>query len=191
MSEPDVTQLTAGSGLIYVAPLGTALPTIDVHGEFPISWPMGWVAVGYTEAGIDMSYNPSMTELKVDEEAAVVGDILATEKFMISAKLAEATLANINRAIAASTLVDHSATLGDINLSAGSQPLNYTMVGVQCPAPGTNKGRICIVRKAIAKANVQLKIARKNYVAVPVEFDARKLSGQNLFDIWDLTSSAS
>lgn len=191
MSEPDVTQLVSGSGKLYVAPLGTALPTVDASGEFPVVWPMGWVAVGYTEAGIDAAYAPSMKELTVDEEAAVVGDILQTEKFTVSAQLAEATLANLNRAISASSLVDHSASLGDVHLSAGSLPLTYTMVGIEAPAPGTDKVRLIIVQKAIAKANVSMKIQRKDKVIFPCEFDARKLSGIALFDIYDLTSTAS
>src|SRR3954465_6743131 len=29
MAEPDVTQIVAGAGLMFVAPLGTALPAID------------------------------------------------------------------------------------------------------------------------------------------------------------------
>lgn len=191
MAEPDVTQLVAGSGLLYVAPLGTALPTVDGHGEYPIVWPNGWVALGYTEAGIDIVYTPTFKELTVDEEAGSVGDLLVTEKFHIAAQLAEGTLANLNRAISASTLTDHTTTLSDINLNAGSQAPKYVMVGVSSPAPGTNKIRLTIVQKAMSTAAVSFKVQRKDKVIIPVTFDARKLSGINLFDIWDLTATAS
>ena len=191
MAEPDATQIIAGSGLLYVAPLGTTLPTVDSHGEYPIAWPAGWTPVGYTDAGIDLVYTPTIKELFVDEETAPVADVLATEKFHVAAHLAEATLANLNRAIAASTLTDHSATLGDINVNAGSQALNYCMVGVSGPAPGTGKIRLLIMRKAITTSAVSMKIQRKDKVVIPVQFDARKLSGYNLFDIWDLTANAS
>lgn len=191
MSEPDVTQIVAGSGKLYVAPLGTTLPSVGVHGEYPITWPAGWIAVGYTDDGIDVVYTPSIKEITVDEEASPVADVLATEKFHIAAKLAEATLANLNRAIAASTLTDNSVSLEDINLNAGSQALNYVMVGVQAPAPGTGLARLVIVRKAIANTAVSMKIQRKDKVSFPVSFEARKLSGQNLFDIYDLTVGAS
>lgn len=190
MPEPDATQITAGSGLLYVAPLGTALPSVDTHGEYPIVWPDGWVAVGYTDAGIDVTYTPTVKELMVDEETAPVGDILTAEKFNIQAHLAEVTLANLNNAIAASTYTSDPAH-SDINLTAGSLPLKYTMVGVECPAPGTNKRRLILVQKAIAKSAVQMKIQRKDKVVVPVEFDARKISGQPLFTIDDFTSTAS
>lgn len=191
MSEPDVTNIVTGSGKLYIAPLGTALPVVDMTGEFPISWPDGWIAVGYTDDGIDAVYTPSLKEIMVDEEASPVGDVLSTEKFHISAKLAEATLANFNSAIAASTLVNHSSTQGDIEVTAGSQALNYVMAGVQAPSYGTNKGRLILVQKAIASAAVSLKIQRKDKVSIPIQLEARKLSGQPLFAIYDLTSNAS
>lgn len=191
MAEPDATQIIVGSGLLYVAPLGTTLPVTDAHGEYPLSWPAGWVLVGYTDAGIDIVYTPTIKEIMVDEETAPVADVLAAEKFHVASHLAEATLANLNRAIAASTLTDHSATLGDINVNAGSQALNYVMVGVSGPAPGTNKIRLLIMQKAIQTTAVAFKIQRKDKVVFPVQFDARKLSGKNLFDIWDLTVNAS
>jgi hypothetical protein len=65
------------------------------------------------------------------------------------------------------------------------------MVGVQGPAPGTNKARVIILRKAIAKAAVQTKMTRKDKTVIPVSFTARKLSGQDLVTIYDLTSTAS
>jgi len=190
MSEPDATQIVAGSGKLYVAPLGTALPILDMTGEFPVVW-TSWSPVGYTDDGIDLVYTPSIKEIMVDEEASPVLDVLTTEKFHLAAKLAEVTLANLKNGISASTLVDHSATLGDINLNAGSQPLGYTMVGVEAPAPGTDKTRLIIVYKAITTTAVSMKIQRKDKVVIPVQFEARKISGQHLFDIWDLTAVAS
>lgn len=191
MSEPDATNIVAGSGLLYVAPLGTTLPTVDAHGEYPIVWPMGWVKVGYTDDGIDLVYTPSVKELMVDEEAAPVGDILTTEKYAITAKLAEATLANMNRAISASTFVDDSTANETITVSLGSKPLNYLMVGVEGPAPSTNLRRVIIMQKAIAKSAVSMKMQRKDKVSIPVSFEARKLSGIDLVNIYDFTASAS
>ena len=190
MSEPDVTHIVAGSGVLYVAPLGTALPVAGVHGEYPVVW-TSWIPVGYTDAGIDFVYTPSIKEIMVDELAAPVLDVLTTEKAHIAAHLAEASLANLNRAISASTFTDNSLTLGDINLNAGSQPLSYMMVGVQCPAPGTNKARILIFYKAITNTAVSLKIQRKDKVVIPVQFEARQLSGQHLWDAYDFAIGAS
>lgn len=191
MSEPDATQLVAGSGVLYVAVLGTALPTFDAHGEYPVVWPAGWHAVGYTEDGIDFVYTPTVKPLHVDEETAPVLDVLTEEKAHLAAKLSEATLANLNRAISASLLTDDSTAESDINLKAGSKALNYTMVGVDCPAPGTNLRRVIVFQKALTTAAVSLKIQRKDKVVIPTQFEARQLSGQPLFQIHDFTSTAS
>jgi hypothetical protein len=191
MSEPNATNVVAGSGLLYVAPLGTTLPTVDGHGEYPITWPMGWVQVGYTDGGIDLVYTPTIKEIMVDEEAAPVQDVLSTEKFAISAHLAEATLQNLNYAMSASTFTDDSTANETISVKLGSKALGYVMVGVQGPAPGTNLARLVICQKAIAKAAVSMKIQRKDKVVIPVSFEARKLTGVDLVDIYDITVGAS
>lgn len=191
MAEPDVTQIVSGPGLIKVAPLGTALPPYDVStGENPVVWPAAWKDVGYTDAGIDAVYTPQVKQLTVDEETAPVGDILESEKYEISAGLAEATLQNLNRAISASTYLDDSTTNHAIVVGIGSKPLTYVMVAVVGPAPGTNLTRVIILRKAICTSAVSMKITRKDKVVIPVKFDARKLSGSDLVTIYDLTTGA-
>lgn len=191
MAEPDATQLVTGSGVLYVAVLGSTLPSLDAHGEYPVVWPAAWKAVGYTEDGIDCTYTPTIKPQHVDEETAAVGDVLTEEKFHIAAKLSEATLLNISRSISAAAYVDDSAVNNDINVKVGSKALVYYMVGVDGPAPGTNLRRVIIVQKAIATAAVHLKIQRKDKVVIPINFEARQLTGQPLFQIHDFTVGAS
>ena len=197
MSEPDATQVVAGHGTLYVAPLGTTLPTLDsTPGEYPVVWPAGWVQVGYTDDGIDMVYTPTVKDITVDEEMSPVAKLLTEEKMSIEAKLAEATLANLNRAISASTYTDDSAGAGKAQVfKAGSGVINYVMVGVQGPAPGTNLARVIIVYKAVATAAVQMKMQRKDKVVIPVKFegvaDSTKPAGQRLFEIVDIAQGAS
>jgi hypothetical protein len=194
MAEPDATQVVAGSGLLYVAPLGTTLPTLDAHGENPVVWPAGWVAVGYTDDGIDMTYTPTVKDITVDEEMAPVAKLLTAEKLSISAKLAEATLANLNNAISASTYTNDPAGSAQL-LKLGSGTLNTVLVGVEGPAPGTNLKRVIILYKAVAQAAVSMKMQRKDKVVIPVNFealaDSTKPAGQRLAEIVDLTSTAS
>jgi len=178
MPEPDVSQIIAGPALLYVAALGTTLPTLTL----PLVWPAGWRQVGYTDAGVDAIYTPTIKEIYVDEETAPVDDILEKEKFVISAHLAELGLKNLNTAIAASAYVP----TGNPTLSAGSLALNYIMVGVVGPAPDTFTSRVILLQKALSTAAVNLKMTRKDKQIIPVSFDARKIQGQNLFTIQDL-----
>jgi hypothetical protein len=174
--QPDQSQIVAGPGLIYLAPVGSTLPTLTL----PLVWPAAWYAVGYTDAGIDAIYTPTIKELYVDEATAPVGDILEKEKFVVQAHLAEVNLMNLQAAISASTL--GSAPL---QITAGSQALQYIAVGIQGPAPNGNT-RVILVQKAITTVAVSMKITRKDKVVFPVSWDARQISGQNLFSITDL-----
>lgn len=190
MSEPDATQILSGPSLIYVAPLGTTLPIIDAHGEIPVTWPAGWLAVGYTDAGVDETYTPTMVPIRVDELASDVSDILSKEEYSISAALSEATLLNLSRAISAS-IYTTDAVGGIQKLAIGSKPLTYTMVGLQGSAPGTNLARLVFVQKAIASKGVAMKHTRTKNTTIPISFMARQLSGQDLVDIYDITSTGS
>ena len=174
--QPDQSQVIAGPGLIYLAPLGTALPTLT--GAAPV-WGAGWYQAGYTDAGIDAIYTPTIKEIYVDEQAAPVLDILEKEKFVVQAHLAEANLVNLQSAISASTL-----TTSPLQIQGGSDPLVYTMVGVQGPAPNGNI-RVILMQKAITTVAVSMKITRKDKVVFPVSWDARQISGTWLFQITD------
>jgi hypothetical protein len=176
--QPDVTQILSGPGLIYIAPIGSALPTLTA----PLIFPAGWFAVGYTDAGVDVVYTPTIKEIYVDEEAAVVGDILEKEKFVIQAHLAEVNLPNLNAAIAASTYVPGATP----QITFGSQALVYVMVAVVGPAPDTFTNRVILCQKAITTVAVAMKITRKDKQVIPVSWDARKLAGQVLGSITDI-----
>jgi hypothetical protein len=191
MAEPDTTQIVAGPGLIYIAPLGSSLPAADAHGEYPVTWPVAWLQVGYTDAGIDLNYSPTIKSLRVDELASPVSDVLEEEKFHVMAHLAEVTLLNYSRSISACTYLDDSVAKETIKVSIGSKPLSYVMVGIQGPAPGTNLVRLVIIQKAIANGAVGFKMQRKDKVVFPVQWEARQISGQDLVDIYDLTLGAS
>jgi hypothetical protein len=177
--EPDVSQLIAGPGLLYVAPLGTTLPTLT--GSTAV-FPTGWRSVGFTDAGIDATYTPTVKPIYVDEQAAPVLDILEKEDFKIVAHLAEMNLKNLNASIAASVLTTPT------QLSVGSKPLVYFMVACTGPAPDTFTQRVILVQKAIATGPVATKITRKDKQITALQFDARQLSGVNLYDIYDLGS---
>src|SRR6185437_7295994 len=133
MSEPTVARVIAGPATLYVAPLGTTLPTVTGSpATWPPTWPVGWVPAGYTDKGVDMTYTPTVKPYTPDEETFSIYDVLTAEKIEISAVLAEATLINYKNAVSAATLTN-DATSKVNKLVVGTGVLGYVMVGIQGP----------------------------------------------------------
>jgi hypothetical protein len=195
MSEPTASNIVAGPAVLYVAPVGSTPPPITGTSEWPIVWPGSWIAVGYTDKGVTLTYTPTVKGYTPDEETSPVYDILMAEKFELDVTLSESTMANLNDAISASTLTT-DAVNGVTTVSAGSQALKYVALGVAGPAPaGTGaspaKGRMLIVQKAIAMGAIKYDFTRKSTVMYAAKFEARKIAGQDLFDLYEFESSAS
>ena len=162
----SVSNVMVGSVKLYVAPSGTTLPNVD--GTYPIVWPVGWVGVGYTDKGVDFSYSPSVKDITVDEELAPVMFVLSAEKGEITAVLAESTLANLNKAISASTLT--GPTVADLThgvfstLEFGSGTLTEVMIGFEGFAPpdtgSTLYPAVLVAYRAMAQGAVKLNFQR-------------------------------
>lgn len=162
--------VVVGSGIMYVAPIGTALPDVD-GSVYPIVWGAGWEQVGYTDDGVEITYSPTYKDIEVDEELSPVQVILVKESATIMAKLAEATILNMNRAISASLYSSSSAAANDIiRLDFGSGVSEEVMVGFEGPAPGsTGLTRVFIAYRAKSVASVGQKYSRQDKVILPLE----------------------
>lgn len=191
MAEPTATQIIAGTALMYVAPLGTALPSTTSPATFPPTWPAGWQQVGYTEKGVDLIYTPTIKGFTPDEEATEVYDILEKQKAEISTILWEATIENYNRVISAGVFTDDGAVR---KLAVGGLTLRYSMIGFQGPAPvsdsmsspaSTPTGRVVIMQKAIVTGAISLNMSRQDIQKFSVKWDGRKISGQDLYDLFE------
>lgn len=192
----NVTQGTAaniivGPARMLVAVPGTPLPTLDGTVD-PVTWDAAFKEVGFTEDGTVMAYNPTVKDIMVDEAMAAVLKILDGEKCTFSAKLSEATLSNLNRAISASTWTHHAADSTHAEyetLTFGSGQLAEFIVGFEGLAPGRVYQRIIIGYRAMAQANVSLAFKRSDKVVIPVEFgllaDPTKALGAQLVTMYD------
>jgi hypothetical protein len=196
MPEPTASNIVAGPATAYVAPVGTPTPPVTGSSEWPISWTGAWLPFGYTDKGVTLTYTPTVKPYTPDEETSPVYDILTAEKFEIDITLAEVTLANLNYAIAASALSTDAVT-GVNKVTAGNgTALGYVSLGIQGPAPvGTNvgpaKGRMLIVQKALVTSAIKYDISRKSVALFAAKFEARKIAGQDLFDLYEFTNAAS
>jgi hypothetical protein len=195
----DVSKVMVGSVAFYVAPTGTTLPNLD--GSYPIVWPAGWVKNGYTDAGVDVSYSPSVKEIKVDEETAPVMYVLDGEKCEVSMTVAEATLAHLHQAISASSISSPAspadATHGKFTtLKFGSGVLSEVMIGFEGYAPADTAGgtllpAVGIGFRAMAQGNVKLTYKRADKQMFQVTFgllaDSTKSIGERLMKIIHIT----
>lgn len=180
-----------GPARILVAPKGTALPTVDGTVN-PITWAAAWKEVGYTDAGTELSYSPTIKDIKVDEEMAPVQKLLDEEKAMLSAALAETTLQNLNYAVTASI---YTATPADVThaqlarIDIGSGSIAEVMVGFEGISPAGLQ-RIMVGYRAIGQANMKMAFKRTDKTLFPVEWgllaDSTKAAGKRLIMIVDI-----
>lgn len=175
-----------GPARLLIAPLGTALPTVDGT-QNPITWAAGWKEVGFTESGTTLGYNPAIKDINVDEAMAPINKVLDGEKAMFGAQLAEATLQNLNYAISASIFTASAADATHAQLArvdVGSGSLTQVMVGFEGINPAGFQ-RIIVGFKAIAEANVSLAFKRSTKLIIPVQFgllaDPTKPIGKQLY----------
>lgn len=189
MSEPTATQITAGIAQLYLAAVGTTAPTVTGS---PATYPptlTGWRLVGYTEKGVDSVYTPSIKPFTPDEEADAVYDILDSEKFEVSATLAEATVANYAAAISTSTLTNDT-TSKVWTVGVGGLTLAYTALVILAPAPpgpsGAGvSGRMLYIPKAIVSSAISVNVTRRDIQKFAIKWEARKIAGTDLYDLYD------
>lgn len=191
MSEPTASQIIAGPASLYVAPVGTTLPATTSPATWPPVWPTGWQKVGYTEKGVDLISTPTIKGFTPDEEATEVYDILEKIKAEISTVLMEATIENYNTMISSGVFTDDGAVR---KLAVGGLVLRYVALGMQGPAPvsdsmsspaSTPTGRVIIMQKAIVTGAVSVNMSRQDIQKFTVKWDARKIAGQDLYDLFE------
>jgi hypothetical protein len=115
------TNVLYGIGVLFTAPVGTALPS-DQNLGVGSSWVSGgWSYVGATDQGVSLNYAPSTNDINIEEQQTPVAVIVTNISFQITTSLSEETLANINLATGMS---------GSVSVTApgASQPGKSTLV---------------------------------------------------------------
>jgi hypothetical protein len=187
----DATNVIAGSGIMYLAPAGTAVPSIA---SLPITW-TGFDSPGYTDDGVEFVYSPTFKDITVDEEMSPVDKLLTAEKLEVNVKLAETTLKNLQKAIAGSSLVE-GVGISTLYLGSASSTQEW-ILGFVGPAPlaNGNASRVILLWRVKATAAVTFKYQRKDKVIYTVKFealaDSTKSAGQRLAKIQDYNSAGS
>lgn len=84
-----------GVGVLFTATVGTALPS-DQNLGVGSSWVSGgWSYIGATEQGVSVTYNSTVTDIRVEEQQTPVASLVDQVTLQITTGLAEETLTNI------------------------------------------------------------------------------------------------
>ena len=127
--------------------------------------------IGYTEDGLQLSYNDTITNLEVDEEIFPVGATRTAVDMKLSFQIAEATLEHFLFAYGlAADAYDSAAKTLEIDPTA---EINYVSIKAtgQAPSGGT---RTFVFPKVAAGGQRQSAIRKGQKILIPVELTVYK-----------------
>lgn len=196
----DSANVIVGYGYLYVAPYGTALPSLTTQPTNSTWTAAGFTEAGFTDDGVTIGYTPTFKDIEVDESMLPIDVRLIGEKVDVSVKLAEATLLNLQASIAGSTLTE-AGGVSTLTIGNPSNPDQGAIVlAFQGPAPtslpGINTlGRVFVVYKAKATAAVSYHAQRKDKVVLSVKWQGigvpGNAQGNQVMEIIDYTGTGS
>jgi hypothetical protein len=187
------TNVLYGIGVLFTAPVGTALPS-DQNLGVGSSWVSGgWSYVGATDQGVSVNYAPSTNDINVEEQTTPVAVIVTNVSLQITTSLSEETLANVNLAYGAA---------GSISVTApgASQPgksvlvLSTSFSSLACAVVGKNQlgfARVLSVPVVMSAGSVKTDYRRAaNGRLYPLTLSATcPMSSVSLIDLTSIASS--
>jgi len=187
------TNVLYGIGVLFTAPVGTALPS-DQNLGVGSSWVSGgWSYVGATDQGVSVNYAPSTNDINVEEQTTPVAVIVTNVSLQITTSLSEETLANVNLAY---------GNGGSISVTApgASQPGKSTLVlstsfaSLACAVVGKNQlgfARVLSVPTVMSAGSVKTDFRRAaNARLYPVTLSATcPMSSVSLIDLTAIATS--
>lgn len=117
-----------GAGFLYIAPVGSTLPTNTVAGSaFTDTWPVAWLPLGATDEGTSVEYDLNTGNVEAAEFLDPVAVYVTGRVGTVSFKLLNATLTNLQRAI--------NGGIGALAATSGTGATQLTTLTP--PAPGS------------------------------------------------------
>jgi hypothetical protein len=157
--------LSIGPGNLYLAAsLSTVEPT-DLAG----AWPSGWLGLGYTDEGSEITVETKYEDIEVAEELDPVAIMAVARTINVAFALAEMTATNLKRVFNGGTITAGSGCVLYDPVALGAEV--YCMLGWE----SNDVQERWVFRKCIQTDSV--KIARKkapNKATLPVGFRAIK-----------------
>lgn len=138
----QVKNIIVGSSRIYLASVGTALPTFNTTGgsvKNDFAADANWDDLGFTSEGLQVAYEPTYSDIPVDQYKDAAKVFLESETMNFSTTLMETTLENLavawGRNQASSIAVDGETKT--FSLGVGPDVACEYSIAVVGPAPGS------------------------------------------------------
>lgn len=166
------TSVKVGPGLLYIAPIGTAEPSALTG-----AWPVGWIALGYTEDGNEFKSDRKLEPIRVAEELYPIRHVVTEVVASVAAHLAEITATNLKYALNGGTI--SSPVGGAVTFDP---PSATTLVKMMLGWDADDAQERWIFRQVVNGET--LAIPRKKTPAkavIPVEFHLEKPTGVEPF----------
>ena len=152
---------------IATAATGAVSPALDTKGAF-------YRNVGYTNNGLQVTYNPSYGSVTVDQLLDSAKLFKESMEVMIATEMAEGTLQNILAVFgqASTTLTDSDKKLGLAGGALGEAPTERQLIAVgQAPtSEATATERVYYARRVLSVQQSQFSLARNAASTFPVTF---------------------
>jgi len=150
------------------AATGAVAPALDTKGAF-------YRNVGYTNNGLQVTYNPSYGSVTVDQLLDSAKLFKETMEVMIATEMAEGTLENVLAVFgqASSTLTDSGKKLGLAGGALGEAPTERQLIAVgQAPTSESDPKteRVYYARRVLSVQQSQFSLARNAASTFPVTF---------------------
>jgi hypothetical protein len=180
-----------GVGVLFIAPVGTAVPS-DQNLGVGSSWVSGgWSYIGATDQGVSLTFNPTTTDIRIEEQQTPVAALVDQVTMEVTTSLSEETLANINVAWGNGGTVSVTA-------AGASQPgksvltLSTNFASLACALIGKNQlgfARVLSIPIVMSAGSVKTDYRRAaNNRSYPLTLNA--ISPLSQITVTDLTSIA-
>jgi len=129
--------------------------------------------VGYTNNGLQITYNPSYGSVTVDQLLDSAKLFKETMEVMIATEMAEGTLENIVAVFGQASSTNNAGTLGLAAGALGEAPIERQLVAVgQAPttAASSKTERVYYARRVLSVQQSQFSLARNAASTFPVTF---------------------
>ena len=153
---------------VTTAATGAVAPALDTKGAF-------YRNVGYTNNGLQVTYNPSYGSVTVDQLLDTAKLFKESMEVMIATEMAEGTLENVLAVFGqkSDTLTDSGKKLGIAGGALGEAPTERQLIAVgQAPTSAAESAteRVYYARRVLSVQQSQFSLARNAASTFPVTF---------------------